>query len=53
MRVFLSHAQKDSALARRLAGRLTRAGFTVWIPGEEITAGDNWAKKMGKALDGW
>jgi len=51
MKVFLSHARKDGALARQLAERLRRAGFIVWIPEEEIALGDNWAKKIGKALD--
>jgi hypothetical protein len=51
MKVFLSHAQKDSGLARQLAGRLVRAGFAVWIAEDEIVPGDNWARKIGKALD--
>jgi hypothetical protein len=51
MKLFLSHARKDTALARELADRLTRAGFTLWIPEEEIAPGDNWAKKIGKALE--
>jgi hypothetical protein len=48
MRVFLSHARKDSALARQLAAD---GGFTVWNPEEEIAPGDNWAKKVGNALE--
>jgi hypothetical protein len=51
MNVFLSHARKDSALARQLAERLTRAGLTVWIADDQIVPGENWAKKIGKALD--
>jgi hypothetical protein len=51
MKLFLSHARKDADLARQLADRLTRAGFSLWIPEEEIAPGDNWAKKTGKALD--
>ncbi len=51
MKVFLSHARKDDVLARQLAARLTRAGFAVWLSDDEIAPGDNWAKKMGKALD--
>jgi hypothetical protein len=49
MKVFLSHARKDGALARQLADQLTRSGFAVWIPEQEIEPGDNWAKKIGKA----
>jgi hypothetical protein len=53
MKVFLSHARKDAALARQLAERLARGrkDVAVWIPEEEIAPGDNWAKKIGKALD--
>lgn len=51
MKVFLSHARKDVALARQLAERLARRGFTVWMPEDEIEPGDNWAKKIGKALE--
>jgi hypothetical protein len=51
MKIFLSHARKDDALARQLAERLTGGGFTVWIAEDEIVPGENWAKKIGKALD--
>ncbi len=51
MKLFLSHARKDAALARQLADRLMHAGFTLWIPEDEIAPGDNWAKKIGKALE--
>jgi TIR domain len=51
MNVFLSHARKDAGLARQLAARLARGGFSVWLPEEQIEPGDNWAKKIGKALE--
>ncbi len=51
MRIFLSRAGKDRALANELSRRLTKAGFQVWDPHEETLPGDNWAKKIGKALD--
>jgi hypothetical protein len=51
MKVFLSYARKDSELARRLAELRRHVGFIVWLAEEEITLGDNWAKKIGKALD--
>jgi len=51
MRVFISHAAKDRELASRLAVELSHAGFSVWNPAEEIAPGDNWAKKIGEALD--
>ena len=34
-----------------MANRLTHAGFKVWIADEQIVPGENWAKKIGKALD--
>ena len=51
MKVFVSHARKDAALARQLAEQLTRGGLTVWLAEQEIWPGDNWAKKIGKALE--
>lgn len=51
MNIFLSHARKDAALARQLGERLVAAGFSVWNADEEIELGDNWAKKIGKALE--
>lgn len=51
MRLFISHAQKDDLLARQLRERLVRVGLAVWSSEEEIAPGDNWAKKIGKALD--
>ena len=51
MQVFISHASKDKVVARHLAHRLTEAGLKVWIPEDEILPGDNWAKKVGEALE--
>jgi hypothetical protein len=51
MKVFLSHARKDGDLARELAERLKRSGFTVWASEDQVQPGENWAKKIGKALD--
>ena len=51
MRIFISHAAKDRELASRLAVQLAHAGFSVWNAAEEIAPGDNWAKKIGEALD--
>ena len=51
MKVFVSHARKDSLLASQLAEQLSHGGFSVWLPDEHISLGDNWAKKVGKALE--
>src|SRR5687768_14990288 len=51
MNIYLSHAPKDSGLASQLAARLEREGLTVLRPEIDIEPGDNWAKKIGKALE--
>jgi TIR domain-containing protein len=51
MKIYLSHAGKDKALARQLTQEFRRQAFTVWLADEEIVPGENWAKKMGRALD--
>lgn len=51
MKIFLSHARKDDYLARELGQRLEREGFSVWISEEQISPGENWAKKVAKGLD--
>jgi signal recognition particle subunit SEC65 len=51
MQVFISHSNKDTLIARQLAHRLSEAGLKVWIPEDKILPGDNWAKKIGQALE--
>lgn len=51
MRVFISHSSKDTPIARQLARRLSEAGLKVWFPEDEILPGDNWAIKVGQALE--
>jgi hypothetical protein len=51
MKIFISHASKDAPVARQLAEQLKAAGHSVWIPENEILPGDNWAKKLGQALE--
>jgi len=51
MKVFLSHARKDDDLARDLRALLENDGFSVWTPEDQISPGENWAKKVAKALD--
>jgi len=51
MKIFISHASKDAPIARQLAEQLKAAGHSVWIPENEILPGDNWAKKLGQALE--
>ncbi len=51
MQIFISHAAKDRQLASSLAMQLARADFRVWYAAEDVGPGDNWAKKIGQALD--
>ena len=50
MNIYLSHARKDSRLALELAEQLKHEGFTVLYPESDISPGENWAKKIAKAL---
>ena len=49
-RVFLSYAQSDRLVAKKLAKDLTAGGYTVWSD-QEVLPGDNWARKVATALD--
>src|SRR5258707_14109971 len=51
MQVFISHSGKDAMIARQLAHRLSEVGLKVLIPEDEVMSGDNWAKKVGQALE--
>lgn len=51
MQTFISHVNQDSKLAGILASQLAQSGFNVWNPEDAIEPGDNWATKLGQALD--
>lgn len=50
MKVFLSHTDKDSFLAKKIASALVASGLDVWNDEIEILPGDNWAEKTSNAL---
>ena len=50
MKVFLSYAHENEALARRIADVLREAGLDVWDR-RDILPGDNWAEKVSHALN--
>ncbi|NIR48811.1 toll/interleukin-1 receptor domain-containing protein [candidate division KSB1 bacterium] len=50
MKVFISHAEADEELAKRIADTLQNAGLEVWDHRREILPGDNWADKVAQAL---
>src|SRR6185312_11750278 len=52
MHVFLSYARgKDDKLARAIAESVQEAGHEIWFDERELVAGENWALKIGKALE--
>ena len=51
MQVFLSYERTEADVAKRLADQLSDAGVDVWFDSNEILPGDNWAKKLGEALE--
>lgn len=48
--VFISYASSDRRFARRLARDLRAQGVTVWIDETGIRRGDDWRKKIEKAI---
>jgi len=50
MKVFISYASKDEALASKLAASLEDAGLDAWYDKREILPGDNWAEKISEGL---
>jgi hypothetical protein len=51
MRVFISHSHETKGLAQKLGEELRRAGMDVWNYEVDILPGDNWAQKIGQALE--
>ena len=50
MRVFLSYANEDKEIAKKLASKLSEKGYKVWSD-EQVAAGENWGLKVGEALE--
>lgn len=51
MKVFISHAHSDAALAARISDALARSGFEVWDSDRDLLPGDNWAGEVARALE--
>jgi len=51
MKVFISYAREDAAVARRIAEGLRSAGLEVWYDESEIMPGENFAEKISQALE--
>ena len=50
MKVFISLADTDEPLVKKIATVLEEAGLEVWDAARDIMPGDNWANKVGQAL---
>lgn len=50
VKVFLSYSHEESEIAKALATSLARAGLELWDPAEALFPGDNWALRIGQAL---
>lgn len=51
MNVFISYASSDRDLADTLAETLSEFGLDAWQAEKNVLPGENWAKKIGEALE--
>jgi len=51
MRIFISYTANDRNFAKELGAHLSKWGFEVWDPSEQLLPGDNWPLKIGEALE--
>ena len=49
-KVFISHTAADKPFVRRLAARLEKSQFHVWLDEHDLIAGDPLPESIGKAL---
>jgi hypothetical protein len=50
MQTYISHSEQDEKLVQSVARQLEREGFEVFDP-DDITPGENWAARVGKAIE--
>ena len=50
-KVFLSYSSEDGEVAKKLGSRLAETGLEIWDPAESLFPGDNWALRIGRALE--
>jgi hypothetical protein len=50
MQVFISYAESDEPVAKKVAAGLEKEGLKVWYDRREILPGQNWAESVSKAL---
>lgn len=51
MKVFISHAEGDGKLAAEIAQQLEAHGFSTFTPSDDLSVGENFALKIGEALE--
>jgi hypothetical protein len=49
-KVFISHTSADKPFVRRLAARLKKSHFHIWLDEHDLIAGDPLPQSIGKAL---
>ncbi len=49
--VFLSYAHQDAPAAAGLALDLAGRGCVVWVDREQLRAGDDWTRRIERAID--
>ncbi|MBZ0296278.1 MAG: toll/interleukin-1 receptor domain-containing protein, partial [Anaerolineae bacterium] len=50
VKVFISHATRDNAVANRIYERLTEAGIRCWLDNVEIQPGADWLIQVEQAV---
>ena len=48
--VFISYSRKDSAIVKRFADELGKAGYTYWMDVDGVESGDEFKKKIAAAI---
>src|SRR5512133_3615530 len=48
--IFISYSRKDIAFARKLAGDLEKAGYSVWWDITDLRGGDDWVRVIPEAI---
>ena len=48
--VFISYSRKDSAIVKKFADELSKAGYSVWMDVDGIESGDEFKKKIVSAI---
>lgn len=49
-KIFISHSSLDKPIARRIAKRIEKAGYEVWLDEKELKLGDKLAKEISDAI---